>query len=787
MMSNELAGGRLGKYEIRAEIGRGGMGTVYLGYDPLLDRRVAIKVLAPHLVWEQNFVERFLREARAAARLKHPNIVTIYDVGQEGSWYYFVMEYIEGQTLAEVIKRRGAMAPAEVMAVLRPLADALDYAHRQGLVHRDIKPGNVVVGPAGQVTLTDFGIARAAQEVRLTTTGALVGTPEYMSPEQAMGEEVDQRTDQYSLGVVAYEMLTGRVPFGGTTPHGVLYKQVHEPPPPISRVRPELPAGVEAALQQALAKEPGQRYATVTAFVEALSQALAGKGAAAVNAPTLAAEPARGAAARPVTPPPHRPPASEAAKPAPTTAVRAAPAARAGTGRRRASGWVWLLAGLALLVLIALGAAILLLTGGEKQGQVATVAAPTKQTYPTQPLPPPPTAGPAPAQPFQCADKIGCVDVSPGQPILLGYVLVTTGDSAPLGIDSRRGVELAMADRPEVRGHPLELIGMDTQCSQESGVAAAEKLTGDPRLVAVVGPSCSSEARAAIPILCRAGVSLVSPSSTAPDLTAEDRPADFWCFLRTAHNDTVQGMAAAHFAREALKLDRAATIHDSSLYADRLQQLFAEEFKKLGGTITTQEAVDPQITDAKPVLARIADTKPQILYYPIFFGAGVPITLQAREVPGLENVKRMASDGIFYPDFLKAVGDAAVGFYWSSPDLTGLGPAYDEFVKKYRDRYGEAPISAFHAHAYDATTMILNAIEQVAVQDADGTLHIPRGALNEALHATKGFPGLTGALSCNPLGDCANPKFAVYECVNANPDSWNPGPGPDNNPRKIWP
>jgi serine/threonine protein kinase len=272
-MSDELVGSQLGKYEIRAEIGRGGMGTVYLGYDPLLDRRVAIKVLAPHLVWEQGFVERFLREARAAARLKHPSVVTIYDVGQEGSHYYFVMEYIEGQTLAQVIRQRGAMSPAEVTAILRPLADALDQAHRQGLVHRDIKPGNIMVGPAGQVMLTDFGIARAAQEVRLTTTGTLVGTPEYMSPEQARGEAVDSRTDQYSLGVVAYEMLSGKVPFGGTTPHGVLYKQIHEPLPPIRQERPDLPAGAQTVLQQGLAKEPGQRYATVTAFAEALGQA----------------------------------------------------------------------------------------------------------------------------------------------------------------------------------------------------------------------------------------------------------------------------------------------------------------------------------------------------------------------------------------------------------------------------------------------------------------------------------------------------------------------------------
>jgi Tol biopolymer transport system component len=274
---NNLVGTRLGKYEIQAEIGHGGMGAVYRGYDPLLDRYVAVKVLAPHLVWEKGFVERFLREARAAARLKHPNIVTIYDVGQEGGSYYFVMEYLEGQTLTEVIRQQGPLPPDEVLSILQPLAEALDYAHYQGLVHRDIKPGNIIVGPGGQATLTDFGIARAAQETRLTGTGTLVGTPQYMSPEQVKGLTVDGRSDLYSLAVLAYEMLRGQAPFQAEITPALLYKVVHELPPPIRQARPDLPAEVEGVLAKALAKEPGERYATVSAFVDTLGRALAGE------------------------------------------------------------------------------------------------------------------------------------------------------------------------------------------------------------------------------------------------------------------------------------------------------------------------------------------------------------------------------------------------------------------------------------------------------------------------------------------------------------------------------
>jgi hypothetical protein len=289
MQNTNPVGTRLGKYEIRAEIGRGGMGAVYKGYDPALDRYVAVKVLAPHLVWEKESVERFVREARSAAKLKHPGIVTIYDVGQEGGWYYFVMEYLEGEMLTEAIEQRGPLPPDEAVRILRPLADALDYAHHRGLVHRDIKPSNVHIGLERHITLTDFGIARAAQESRLTATGTIVGTPEYMSPEQVRGLTADARSDQYSLAVVAYEMLSGRVPFEADSTLALLHMVAYEPPPPIHEVRADLPVGVQTVLARALAKQPGDRYATARAFVDALERAMAGEEV--VESPALMGQP----------------------------------------------------------------------------------------------------------------------------------------------------------------------------------------------------------------------------------------------------------------------------------------------------------------------------------------------------------------------------------------------------------------------------------------------------------------------------------------------------------------
>lgn len=266
---SSLIGTTLGQYQVLEEIGRGGMGAVYKGYDTALDRYVAIKVLAPHLVWEKGFVERFLREARAAAKLDHPHIVTIHTVGQQGDFYYFVMKFLEGQTLAEIIHQQGALPLSRVTGIVEQVATALDYAHAQGLVHRDIKPANIIVSPGDQATLTDFGIAKAAEGTALTGTGTLVGTPQYMAPEQVRGQAVSPQTDIYALGIVCYEMLTGRAPFGGDTP-AMLYAHVHESPPPLRSLNPHLPAALESVIGKALAKEPKERYGSATELAAAL-------------------------------------------------------------------------------------------------------------------------------------------------------------------------------------------------------------------------------------------------------------------------------------------------------------------------------------------------------------------------------------------------------------------------------------------------------------------------------------------------------------------------------------
>jgi serine/threonine protein kinase len=264
----------LGKYQIIEEIGRGGMGVVYKGYDPSLKRTVAIKLLAPHLIWEKEFVERFERESRAAAQLDHPNIIHIFDVGQEGSRHYLVMSYLPGPSLKQFLGQKGRLTPTEALPLLRQLANALDYAHGKGLVHRDVKSANVMFNELGQAVLTDFGLVKAAQESKLTSYGAFMGTPQYMAPEQAKGENVDARADQYALGIITFEMMTGQVPFDADTTPAILYKQVNDPPPAVTALCRDLPPAIEPVLSRALAKLPASRYASCSEFVKALEQAL---------------------------------------------------------------------------------------------------------------------------------------------------------------------------------------------------------------------------------------------------------------------------------------------------------------------------------------------------------------------------------------------------------------------------------------------------------------------------------------------------------------------------------
>jgi branched-chain amino acid transport system substrate-binding protein len=369
----------------------------------------------------------------------------------------------------------------------------------------------------------------------------------------------------------------------------------------------------------------------------------------------------------------------------------------------------------------------------------------------------------------EVTDPIGVVKLRPGEPIHIAYWFVISGPNTSLGTDTVRGVEIAVDDfGGQIKGWPIKISGQDSSCSAEGGQAAATRLAADPTIVAAIGSNCSSEAKPGVPILWKAGIPTVSPSNTAPYLTDPNRGPGYEGYLRTCHNDKVQGAVAAEFAFKVKGLKKAATIHDGSVYAEQLAQVFAATFKKLGGTVTSMEAVSPNDTDMRPVLTKIATAQPDIIYYPIFIAEGGFITRQSKEVSGLEKTVLMGADGMFSPDFYKAAGMAAVGMYHSSPDFAAFAGGYQAFLEKHQKKYGEKPIAPFHAHAYDATMMVLKAIDKVAVKGNDGNLYIGREALRDALYGTQNYQGLTGNINCDQYGDCADPKIAVYQTAEEN-------------------
>jgi branched-chain amino acid transport system substrate-binding protein len=382
----------------------------------------------------------------------------------------------------------------------------------------------------------------------------------------------------------------------------------------------------------------------------------------------------------------------------------------------------------------------------------------------------PPAASEA-ASAAPVADPLGTVEIPAGEPLHLAYWGVLSGADSSLGEDSKQGVEIAIDDAGgKFKGHEIRLTTEDGLCTPDGGATAAQKLAADSTIAALVGSSCSDETVGGIAALTAAGLTTISPSNTRPALTAPDRDETYKGYLRTAHSDAFQGKAAAEFVYNELKMTKAATIHDGSTYAQALQGVFALEFVKLGGTIVAQEAVTKETTDMSAVLTTIAAAKPEIIYFPVFVAAAGFLKSQVGNIPGLEKVATMGADGHFTPDFLKAAGASAVGHYLSSPNFAAFGPGYADFLTKRTAKFGGKPLSVFHAHAYDATNIIFAALEKVAVENADGSLSVPKGALRDAIYATKDFAGITGTLSCSATGDCGAPVIGVYQVTQENVD-----------------
>ena len=363
------------RYAVRRELGVGGMAEVYLAHDQLLDRSVAIKVLSSRYAADPAFIERFRREASSAAGLNHPNIVAVYDRGETDGSYYIVMEYLDGPNLKEVIRREAPFEPGVAIEYTLQILAALGAAHRRDIVHLDAKPQNMLLADDGLLKVTDFGIARAGGRSDLTEAGSVIGTAQYLSPEQARGDDVTAASDCYSAGIVLYEMLTGRVPFDGEQPMAVALKQINDPPTPPRVHRPDLSEELNAVVLKALAKRPSERYRTAEEFAAAL-RSVAGGGATAV----LGAAAGGAAAGTRVM-----------SRPEPTAPTRVSPARRPPPARtpppqrlEPSPSRGWWIAALVVLAIAALAGALLFLDGGFGGGDGGTVIPDVANTTPDQ-------------------------------------------------------------------------------------------------------------------------------------------------------------------------------------------------------------------------------------------------------------------------------------------------------------------------------------------------------------------------------------------------------------------
>jgi len=382
-----------------------------------------------------------------------------------------------------------------------------------------------------------------------------------------------------------------------------------------------------------------------------------------------------------------------------------------------------------------------------------------------------------------CDDPLGCVEVAPDDPIVIGAMLVVSGAINYLGEDTLGGVELALLARDyTLLDREIELALEDSLCTAEGGQVAAQRLAADPTVAGAIGTNCSSAAQGAIPIISEAGMVMIAPSNTSPSLTNADIAAGGSHqpgYFRTSQNGLIEGMRLAEFALLALNAETLATVHDGDPYTSGLAAAVASTFAEMGGAVVFEGAVNKGDTDMSSILTEIAVRQPDVIYVPLFEPESNFFAAQMQYIVGLEDTIIIGGAASFSSSFPENTGDAAVGIYVSGPLVSG--DAYKMVLEQWYEEYGSDPPSGYHAHAYDATNLLLDALETAAVLNDDGSITIGRQAIRDAIAATEDYPGLTGRLTCREdspfAGDCSpGTALAVFEITEAEvyDDNWPP-------------
>ncbi|MGC9527017.1 MAG: branched-chain amino acid ABC transporter substrate-binding protein [Limnospira sp.] len=376
-------------------------------------------------------------------------------------------------------------------------------------------------------------------------------------------------------------------------------------------------------------------------------------------------------------------------------------------------------------------------------------------------------------QPFECADAIGCVTIPPGEPIKIGVLQTLSGGSAPGGIDQTRTIELVVEQRNNrLLDRPIILQVEDDRCSPEGGANGALRIVADPQAIAILGTNCSGAAVTAGKIMSEAGLVMISSANTAPSLTAVgNTQGQDWQpgYFRVIYNDATTGKVAAEFARWVLGIDDVATLDMDNLYSQSLTQIFRQSFSNIGGKIVFSGTINPEDTDLKPVLKAVFNSPGKLLFFPFGEpGKGLLLMRQAKSMLDSEEGKNMmflGGEALMSEQFIGQVGNDGIGIYIAGPALVS-SPEIEALESAYQSKYKEPPLTALYSFASDATNLLLDTIAAVAIAEPDGTLHIARQSLREALYSTANFPGLTGKITCDRFGDCGAIKFNIYRLDN---------------------
>jgi branched-chain amino acid transport system substrate-binding protein len=789
------------QYRLIRLIGKGGAGSVYEAEHVGLQRRVAIKVLDPVLTRQRGFVARFQQEARAVAQLDHRHILPVFDFGEDNGRFYLVMRLVRGGSLgARLRAARDATRspviwlPDAALFLARQMLAALDAAHAQGIVHRDVKPDNMLIDPepapseSYRAFLADFGIAKLIQtDASLTQTGAMMGTPSYMAPEQVMGQAIDGRTDLYSFGVVLFELLTGRVPYTGTTPMSIAVQHVQTPLPRPRDLAPGMPQAMDALLLQALAKDPRERFATGAALVAAFERAISqseGRGfrlGIGLPRPRIAD---RGTPAAPNTPTPTPTPLPVPARtqvrtPTPTSRPVVTPGgepsqpypAQWPIPPRIAFGVLAAAAVVVLLITVALSGIGLPNSAPPEQPATPTrapaVALATAQNTPRPTVaatqtPAPLAATPTPAPPAATPTAAPLAAGLTGK-IKIISSLPRTGANKPATDGIVDAIKLALSEVDNAIGNAsLEYMDLDDSTAARGGwdpereAANANQAVNDPDVMVYLGTLDSSASAISIPILCRANLVMISPANTNPGLSKKidgvqpNEPDVYYpngCkrnFARVLPTSDVQGAVAAGWAKQ-LGASRAYLVtNDGEGFGVYVSRSYIDYAPKIGLNVV---GGPDTLSDPVALAARIKAANPDAVFFAGSINDKVVQLWQElrRSLPA--DVRLMGpSTFAVDPSFISRAGQAAEGTYITFPTLeprflTGQGA---DFYERMRQRLGGEP-EDYAAYAYDATRAALDAIRRTGRKD--------RAAIRDAVFATRDFDGVLGKWSFTDSGD----------------------------------